>query len=233
MNSDRQLQHLSTGLNRQGFLGAYPGCMCAGKSRFLIMKLSKLQDLGFRVLYITHGDDDRVTAGTNLSVNTHWSCFANATVPFDCRQTTDLGSIYDELLEYDVIGIDEFQFFDLEEEVSKTVGYVKRLVEEDCKRVYCVGLDTNFKREEFGHILKLSLFADKYKKIRAKCEMCKRAMAQLVSMNLSPQAALVPAPFTGKFGGNMHQEKESGGKDMYLPLCRYHYIEYSKQYLEQ
>ena len=222
-----------TGLNREGFLGVYPGCMYAGKSRVLIMKLSKKQDLGLKAVYVTHGDDDRVTAGTNLSVTTHWSCFASATVPFDCLRTTDLEMIYDDLLKYDVIGIDEFQFFDLGFEVSKTVAMIKKLVEEACKIVYCGGLDTNFKREKFGHILDLSLFADKYKKIRAKCEMCKRAMPQLVSMNLSPHSALVPAPFTGKFGGNINVEKESGGKDMYLPLCRYHYIEYSKQYLEQ
>lgn len=232
INEQTSTMSFSTGINKQGFLGVYPGCMCAGKSRILIMKLSKKQDLGLKALYVTHGDDDRVTAGTNLTVTTHWTCFANATVPFDCLRTTDLETIYNELLKYDVIGIDEFQFFDLDCDVSKTVAMVKKLVEENFKIVYCCGLDGSFKREKFGHILDLSLFADKYKKIRAKCEMCKRAMTQLVSMNLSPHSALVSAPFTGKFGGNINVEKESGGKDMYLPLCRYHYIEYSKKYLE-
>jgi len=212
--------------DKEGYLGVYFGCMFAGKSRLLIMKLSKKQDLGLRVAYVTHGDDQRVTKGTNLSVTTHWSCFSNATVPFDCYRTIDLANIYDQLLQYDVIGIDEFQFFDLGEE-PKTVAIVKRLVDEDGKTVYCVGLDTNFKRKKFGHIFELIPFADKCKKIRAKCEYCKRVLTQLVSMNLSPHAALVSAPFTAKIAGDLNAEKDVGSEEKYIPLCRYHYLEYS------
>jgi thymidine kinase len=212
---------------KAGFLAVYPGCMFAGKTRRLIMKLSKKQDLGFKVCYVTHGDDERITKGTNLSITTHWSCFANATVPFDCYRASDLKNIMPEIMKYDVIGIDEFQFYDLDKEVSPTVDIIKNLVEHDHKIVYCVGLDTNFKRERFGHILELSLFADKYKKIRAKCEECRKLLSTLTLSNLSPHAALVPASFTAKIGGNLHVDKEAGGGDKYIPLCRYHYLNYA------
>lgn len=217
---------LTTHLNKVGFLAVYPGCMFAGKSRLLIMKLSKKQDLGLKTVYVTHGDDDRVTKGINLAVTTHWSCFAKATVAFDCYRTDDLETIYQDLLQYDVIGIDEFQFYD-----SKTIGIVQKIVEVEHKIVYCVGLDVNFRRKEFGHIAKLYPFADKYKKIRAKCDYCKNGMKHLVALNLSPHAALVPALFTAKIGGDLSIEKEIGSDDKYIPLCRYHYLEYMHEHL--
>lgn len=222
--------------NREGFLGIYHGCMFAGKSRLLIMKLSKKQDLGLKVVYVTHGNDQRLTKGyrvppllkekgSNCGISTHWSCFADAIIPFDCLMTQSLGNIYHRLLEYDVIGIDELQFF--KEEVIQTT---KDLVELEHKRVYVVGLDTNFKREKFGHILDLIPFCNKSKKIRAKCDRCKGTMQELRDRNLSSSAALVPASFTAKIGGDINKIEESGAQEMYIPLCRYHYIQYEKEY---
>lgn len=213
--------------NKEGYLAVYAGPMFAGKSKLLIKKLSKKQDLGLKVVYVTHGDDDRITKGSNCKVNTHWTCFKNAIVSFDCYKTTDLACIYSRLCQYDVIGIDEYQFFNI-----KAVEVVRELVESAYKRVYSVGLDCNFKREKFGYIFELFYFADKYKKIQAKCETCKQAMSRLVSMNLSPHAAFVSASFTAKIGGDINVEKEAGSEEMYNPLCRYHYREYAEKWLK-
>lgn len=209
----------------EGYLSVYFGCMFAGKTRLLLMKLTKKQDLGYKTAYVTHGDDNRMTRGHNQYITTHWSCFSKASITFPCYRSINLEDIYPQLLQYEVIGIDEFQFF----EDPKVVKLITRLVDVDHKIVYCVGLDTNFRRGKFGHILDLIPFADKCKKIRAKCEVCKGN--RLLTQKDKPLLPLVPAVFSAKIGGNISIEKETGAQDKYSPLCRHHYLEYAETYL--
>lgn len=197
----------TTFVNR-GYLSIYHGCMFAGKTRRLIMKLSKKQDLGMKSCYITHGDDERLVKGSNCGIGTHWSCFQGAIIPFDCYKTFDLKSL--DLSSYDVIGIDEFQFFSFD-----AVSAVVDLVENQNKIIYVAGLDTNFRRDKFGHIFDLLPYCDKSKKIKAKCMKC-----GLVS------GKLTPAIFSAKIAGNPNEIRESGGSDKYISVCRHHYLEY-------
>lgn len=194
-----------------GYLNLYMGCMYAGKTRLLITKLSKCHDLRLKVVYVTHLDDKRVSEGLNGSITTHWSAFSKADVNFDCLVTSDLSNLYPHLLAYDVIGIDEYQFFP-----QSSCEVVRKLVDLDDKIIHCVGLDGNFKRERFGFILDLIPIADKIKKISAKCELCMR--------NNTKRMDLVSAPFTLKIGGDPGKEKEIGTTNLYMSLCRHHYI---------
>lgn len=181
-----------------GELSVYHGCMFAGKTRLLIMKLSKKKDLGFSTIYVTHSCDER----DMTSHSTYFSHF-----PFELHRAPKLD--LDLLKKYDVIGIDEFQFFS-----RGDVNTVKVLVDLYKKIVYCVGLDSDFRREKFGYILDLLPFATKSRKIRAKCEWCRQ------------ENKLIPACFTAKINGDLNCIKEIGAEDKYLPLCRWHYLNY-------
>lgn len=194
-----------------GYLSLYFGCMYAGKSKRLIMKLSKKHDLGFKVVYITHREDNRTTEGSNSTITTHWSCFAQANVALPCYRTYSLSLIYELLKEFDIIGVDEFQFFP-----SADMDIIKKLINIEHKVIYCASLDTNFKGEKFGSILDLIPIADKVKKIHAKCMFCRK------------EGHIVSALFTAKIAGNMTKIKEVGAKEIYTPLCRSHYLEYNK-----
>jgi thymidine kinase len=195
--------------NAEGYLSIYAGCMFAGKSSRLITKLSKRHSLGLKVVYITHHDDDRVSISGR--VTTHQIVEAN--LPFDCFKSSNLSSMQKCLLDYDVIGVDEFQFFD-----EAAVDVIRWLVDVDKKTVYVAGLDGNFKRRAFGHLNKLIPLADKYTKITAKCNRCRQ------------DKIFRDAPFTAKIGGDLNMEKEVGSDEKYIPLCRSHYLEYTRSF---
>lgn len=106
-----------------------------------------------------------------------------------------LTNIVDKLLEYDVVGIDEVQFYDDCVEVAQklaTAGIV----------VICAGLDSTYLGEPFGHVGRLCCRAEKVVKLKAVCMLCKG-----------------DASFTKKIAGN-NDIIDIGGADKYIAVCR-------------
>lgn len=104
------------------------------------------------------------------------------------------------------IAIDEAQFF------SDLVEFCKQAADRDGKTVYVAGLDGDFNRLPFTarrgrSILQLVPLSDSVDKYLARCRYC--------SAN---------APFTFR---TVKDDREIlvGGADMYVPVCRKHYIE--------
>ena len=108
--------------------------------------------------------------------------------------------------EASLIVIEEGQFFkDLYE-------FVLQAVETNNKHVVVAGLDGDRFRKPFGQILNLIPLADKITKITALCKICGqggKAVAALFTYGTFYSASTL----------------QVGGADMYIPLCRFHYLE--------
>ncbi|XVF75204.1 hypothetical protein PTKIN_Ptkin13bG0168900 [Pterospermum kingtungense] len=104
---------------------------------------------------------------------------------------------YDQL---DVIGIDEAQFFD------DLYDFCCEAADHDGKTVIVAGLDGDYLRRRFGSVLDIIPLADSVMKLTARCELCgKRAFFTLRKTD-ETQTELI------------------GGADVYMPVCRQHYV---------
>ncbi|KAF4368768.1 hypothetical protein F8388_021380 [Cannabis sativa] len=104
---------------------------------------------------------------------------------------------YEEL---DVIGIDEAQFF------GDLYDFCREAADLDGKTIIVSGLDGDYLRRSFGSVLDIIPLADSITKLSARCELCGK-----------------PALFTLR----KTQEKQTeliGGADVYMPVCRHHYV---------
>ncbi|XP_062088145.1 pentatricopeptide repeat-containing protein At4g16470 isoform X2 [Humulus lupulus] len=102
--------------------------------------------------------------------------------------------------ELDVIGIDEAQFF------GDLYDFCREAADLDGKTVIVSGLDGDYLRRSFGSVLDIIPLADSITKLSARCELCGK-----------------PALFTLR----KTQEKQTeliGGADVYMPVCRGHYV---------
>lgn len=186
-----------------GVLDVIGGPMFSGKSSALLRLLTIESEIeGTRVLYINSAKDTR----SPEPFSTHNPLITDVLPPnitgIKVKNLSDV-NIYDR---YDVIGIDEAQFFpDLVAEVTK-------IVEEYHKHVIVAGLDGSFQRSKFGSILDLIPLSDSYTKLHSWCKNC------------STPKNRVKAIFTHRLScqGDVEQV---GGKDTYIPVCRKCYVE--------
>ena len=127
------------------------GCMFSGKSTELLRRINRWKAIGKKILLINHTNDIR----TNDSIQTHNNQTQNAI------KLTYLNQIDTEYLnDFDVIGIDEAQFFpDLYNFVINT--------EKLNKIIIISGLDGDWKREPIGEILRIIPLCDEVVKLHA------------------------------------------------------------------
>jgi thymidine kinase len=184
-----------------GKLDIIIGPMFSGKSVTLLQKLLVSAELGLKVLYINHTFDNR---SEHIFSTHHPFLTIKKYDNIDFISINSLRGIRKE--DYDVIGIDEGQFFD-----ETLIEFCKIHVEKYKKHVIVVGLDSNYKREKFGHILDLVPLADSIKKLRPYCKDC----------GVDQCKALFSYKYTSLPSRN---EVDIGGKDKYKPLCRKCYL---------
>jgi thymidine kinase len=178
-----------------GYLKLYIGCMFAGKSSEIIAECRRRLAIGQKVLGINFAEDSRYS-NEDYIVNHNKE-------KIHCIKINKLSDVpLNEIESNDFIFIDEGQFFpDLVENVLKWVNKMN-------KSVYVFGLDGDFKREPFGHILELIPQCDEIIKLKAFCIMCKDGTSGLFTHRVS--------------GGN---KQILIGNDIYISLCRTHYNE--------
>jgi thymidine kinase len=112
-----------------------------------------------------------------------------------CIQALQLADVIPFVQEADAIFINEGQFF------PDLIDIVKTLVETCQKEVYVCGLDSDFRREPFGDILRLITLCDSVEKLKARCVRCQNH-----------------AIFTHRVSNEVEQDVI--GSDEYIPLCR-------------
>ena len=196
----------------RGTLHIKIGPMRSGKSTALNAELTQFTDIGFKCLKVLHSDDIRDDVCVNTSCgSTHNSSFKSLTDKIDIIRVTNLNDIIND--NYHVIGIDEAQFF------PELYDKIYDWVENKGIHVRVVGLCGDFKKHKFGKTLDLIPICDSVEKLHAKCQIC---LQELSNQNYKGNINGIVAPFSKKISGNNTEQKEVGGDDLYLSVCRYH-----------
>lgn len=176
----------------------YLACMYAGKSTALINKLMVEATIGERTVYINSIKDIRTG---KKSFSTHNESLSRIPDKIDQIKTDKLSSV--NVDNYDVIGVDEFQFYT----DTKPSDVIKEWVKMG-KCVMVAGLDGDYKMEKFGDIWSLIPLcrAGGLIKHAARCVLCYKI---------------------GKHRDASHSKKivddgkilDVGGKDKYISVC--------------
>ena len=196
-----------------GTLDVRYGSMFARKTFWLNGMLTDYANKGLHVAKIVHSDDaNRNTVKFNdESGSTHHLKYKSLSDDVVIISTDNLSNA--DVDRFDVIGIDEAQFF------TGLYNFVKNLVEDKKKRVLVTGLDGDSNRQKWGEILDLIPLSDSAEKLFATCEYC---LQELKQINFKGNVDMIKAPFTKRLVESKEQ-KCVGGKNEYVPVCRYHY----------
>lgn len=180
----------------KGKLTVNCGSMFSGKSTELLRQGERHSLAGHSVLYVKPNIDTRYSKDEIVTHSGHKIKAINI------KNSHELINYYKN---YDVILIDEIQFFD-EEIITVIDLFVKHN-----KIIYCSGLDMNFKGEPFNITAKLMAKSDEVNKFRAVCENCGEDAN--FSYKISDSKDII----------------DLGSKDIYIPLCRKCYYQKTKE----
>ncbi|BBN03910.1 thymidine kinase [Marchantia polymorpha subsp. ruderalis] len=172
------------------------GPMFAGKSTALLKRAQEEASAGRRVALVKSDKDSRYGLS---AVVTHdglqMPCYA---VPDFATFKAQVG---DKLYkEFDVIGIDEAQFF------TDLYDFCLTAADYEGKTVIAAGLDGDFLRRKFGSTVDLVRVADTVVKLASRCEICGKPALFTFRKTLDIQTTII------------------GGADVYMPVCRQHYV---------
>jgi len=173
------------------------GPMFSGKSTEIIRKSRKLKIINLNYIIIKSSIDTRYEKNYIVSHDKEKE---------SCIITSDLDNIDDNLvINCNTIIIDEGQF--LKNLKKKVLYWVEKLN----KNVIIAGLDGDYKRNPIGEILDLIPYADKCIKLSALCKYCNDGTPGIFSFRTSNNSSQILV----------------GSQDIYLPVCRKHYLEFS------
>lgn len=175
------------------------GPMFAGKSSELLGTVRKYKAIGWPVLVITHAIDNRYSEKPEIVSHDSERHPALAVNDLESVKTST------EFQNARLVIIEEAQFF------RGLKNFVLVSVETLGKDVICVGLDGDAERRPFGELLELVPYSDSVVKRHAFCRRC---------------STPTPALFTFRHA-KIEAQVVVGGADLYEPLCRKHYLEYS------
>jgi thymidine kinase len=144
-------------LRHAGWIEVITGSMFSGKSEELIRRLRRAEIAGQRALIVKPQIDDRYDIGHVVS---HAGAKMRAVA---VARPHDIPGLADG---YDVIGIDEVQFFPQE------IVVVIDVVVERGTRVVASGLDQDFRGLPFGPMPELLCRAELVDKLQAVCHRC-------------------------------------------------------------
>ena len=140
-----------------GWLEVVCGPMFSGKSEELIRRLRRAEIAGQRALIVKPRIDDRYDIGHVVS---HAGAKMRAVAVGRPEEIPGLAE------QYDVVGIDEVQFF------SQDIVLVIDALVERGKRVVASGLDQDFRGLPFGAMPELLCRAELIDKLQAVCHRC-------------------------------------------------------------
>lgn len=195
-------------MSKKGQLILITGSMFSGKTTTLLRMLFNDAVIGLRVLYINHSLDSR----TDQPFSTHNPLYKEKLNEMSSVDLISVKSISEcdqnTLKSYDVIGIDESQFF------TELYNQVQYIVESLNKKVIVSGLISDYKRKKFGQILDLFPLCDEIIHLKAYCGMCASKNPKVVRQAL----------FSHKKNSDDKNKVIIGGSEKYIPLCRECYL---------
>lgn len=187
------------------------GPMFSGKTTRLIQELTRFVDVihqkhSMKCLLLNHVFDTR---NPSVGISSHGSSFKGVSELIEIKQTDMLRNI--DVSEYQVIGIDEGQFF---QDVEIIRDWIKA-----GKNVIISGLISDSFMNPFGKIYTLIPFADNVIQCHSICSECLKYHDKIIT----PDAlSSMKAAFTFRFDAS-NSQIEVGASDKYIPVCRYHY----------
>jgi len=184
---------------RKGSVHMIVGPMFSGKTSELIRKITRYQHAGKRCVVIKYAEDVRYDAQrvcTHNMLKHEALCALNLA---DVVSTVDAAH-------YDVIGIDEAQFFHQED----LTQFVMAMANQGCT-VIVAGLDAAYDMSPFMSMCMLMPLSESVTKLTAVCARCGRDASFTKRMVDSAELKLI------------------GGSSMYKPVCRNCYYRVSKR----
>ena len=136
------------------------GCMFSGKTEELIRRIRRAQIAKLSVIVFKPFIDSRYSRNEIVSHNN---------IKIESHSLKSSMEIKSYSLNFDVIGIDEAQFFD------KNILKVCQQLAFNGKRVLIAGLDKDYRGLPFGSMPQLMCEADYLDKLRAICVKCSRS----------------------------------------------------------
>lgn len=182
--------------NTTGYLGIILGPMFSGKTTRLIQLYKTRTYINKRVVVLNYEGDTRYSSD---KLSTHDG------IQIPCLFVDDIykcwndpnNRYYAEIHAADTILINEAQMF------PQLLESVLDMTENYNKEVFLCGLDGDFKRQEFGDILKLVPYCDSVEKLTSLCADCKDGTPALFSHRISQETEQIVV-----------------GSSNYKPLCR-------------
>lgn len=178
------------------------GPMFAGKSSAIQSIVRRHQSMGWQVFVVTNTLDTRYSDKPAIVNHDKISIPAIAV-----KSLMPLISNNDYMRSRLVV-IEEAQFF------PDLLEFVRNVVDRDGKSCVVVGLDGDAERRPFGQVLELVPHCDRVTKLTAMCKSCGDGTPALFTF--AAGAAAVAANATGI--------PCVGSDDLYVPLCRKHYL---------
>lgn len=185
-----------------GYLELILGSMFSGKTSYLLEVYKKCMFCNIPVAVINYVADNRYTTEPMLSTHD------KQMIPCILASTIEEAVVNNKetIHRAETILINEGQFFtDIENEV-------KRLVEDEHKRVYVCGLDGDFERKPMGSLLHLIPFSDNVLKLKSLCSLCRDGTLGVFSFRTTNEKNQVVI-----------------GSSNYIPLCRRCYEKESRK----
>lgn len=221
-STTRHRYHVDVGSCRVIF-----GSMFSRKSTTLRDEITTLADIGLKVLYINHSKDVRETEAQDRNITTHHSGFKGLSDKVTAIKIDQLSKV--DVSNYDVIGIDEGQFFKNLDKVVR--GWVLN----HAKIVIVASLDGDFMMKPFGKAHKLICLCEPGDVVKLPA-ICVKCMEHSLEHG---KVIRVPAGFTAKFKIDLailesenYTQDDVGGKEKYLPVCMKCYQEHMASFKE-
>ena len=173
------------------YLEVILGPMFSGKTSKLLEIYKQYEYCKMPTLVINHQMDTRYHQ-TMLSTHN------KEMIPcIQCDALLDLPSrLTDEIELCQAVLINEAQFF------PDLLQFVEMMLSRK-KKVYVAGLDGDFKRNRFGHLLDLVPLCDKVVKLKSLCGKCRNGQLAIFSMRITEESTQTLI-----------------GSDNYIPVCR-------------
>jgi len=187
-----------------GHLHLIMGCMFAQKTTELLRRVRRYQSIGHRVLVVNFIEDVRYGVGC---VASHDKVLEAATC---VRRLADIESL---VAAYDVVAIDEGQFF------PDLFDCVTRWADTLCVDVVVAGLSGDAERRPFGDMLRLVPHAEEVVHLHALCVLCRDGTVASYSKRTINKSAHESA-YDSANKSTVH----IGAAEAYQPVCRSHYL---------
>lgn len=181
-------------MSDEGHIEVIYGPMFSGKSSELLRKVRRYQHAKKKSLVINYMHDNRYSSEDVMATHDRYFFFYFRQTA-KALKTASLNDVKEKAMDYDVVAVDEGQFY------PDIVEFCEELADLGII-VLVAALDSTFQRKPFGNIINLLPVAEKVTKLTAVCVYCGNEASFTQRVVESSEVELI------------------GGEESYKPVCR-------------